>query len=69
MWDDRINRLRCDTCGKFIILEAAKSFVFVPESDVTYEENLIQCVSCTNRLGPIIPKQSVNLNVCCGSYE
>jgi hypothetical protein len=65
-WDDRINRTRCDTCGKFMVQSPGCSFVFVPDSDLTYEENLIQCNNCTSKHGLILPSQSVNPKYCCG---
>jgi hypothetical protein len=68
-YDHVAKRLRCDTCGRFIAYqEPGSSWVFVPSSDITYEENKDQCKRCTDKHGPPLPKQNVQLHSCSGIY-
>ncbi len=70
MFDYKSNRVRCDTCGRFMIgREPGSSWVFVPGSDVSYEEDKEQCKKCTLKFGALCPSQSVRLDICCGIYK
>lgn len=69
MFDYKLNRLRCDTCGKFMIQVPGSSGCFVPSSDISYEEHIDQCKSCTDKYGVPIPFQTVNRNICCWVHE
>lgn len=71
MYDDKVNRVRCDTCGKFMrYQESGSSYVFVPCSDApTYEEISDQCKKCTDKYGVIIPRQNVVTHLCNGVYK
>ena len=69
MYDEKVGRLRCEGCGKFMKHQVkGSSWCFVPDSDVSFEENKEYCVACTKKYGPPIPEQSVNIDVCCGIY-
>lgn len=69
MYDDKLNRVRCDTCGKFMqYMQKGSSWAFVPSSDISYEENIEQCAKCTKKYGRPIPFQNVRLDRCCGVY-
>lgn len=59
-----VYHLRCDTCGKFMKDGPGTSGCFVPSSDVSYEENILQCKKCTEKYGKPVPMQNVNLDVC-----
>ena len=61
-----MNGLQCDKCGKFMTQLDGSSWVFVPDSEVSYEENKTRCVSCTQKYGVPIPNQNVNWEVCTG---
>lgn len=55
--------IKCTNCGKFIKytdLEKCKRS-FVPNSDVSYEEDLTHCIKCTIELGKPVPRQTVNM--------
>lgn len=47
--------VRCNCCGKFIkyddISTGLASMVFIPDSDVSYEELLFHCRICTKTHG------------------
>ena len=60
----KIKRLRCGTCGEFMKADSGSSRLFVPDSDFSYGENIIQCKLCPDKYGLPIPTQSVNLLVC-----
>lgn len=65
--------LLCDTCGKITSFKEMKkggggSWKFVPESDVSTEEDLFRCKKCTDRMGKPIPYQMVKEDLCCGVY-
>lgn len=70
MFDDKANRVRCDTCGKFMKWqEPGSSWMFVPSSDApSYEENAEQCKRCTEKHGPLVPMQNVAIEKCSGVY-
>ena len=59
------NLPNCDRCGHFLNPKTkGTSSFFVPDSDVSYEENIFRCVKCTEKYGAAIGSQSVNLSVC-----
>jgi hypothetical protein len=59
-FDDLTNRVRCDTCGRFMrYREPGSSAVFVPDSAMSYEENREQCAACTKKYGKLMPNQNV----------
>lgn len=65
--------LTCDTCGKITSFEETSeggggSWKFVPESDVSYEEDAFRCKKCTEKLGKIMPYQNVVESICCGVH-
>lgn len=66
--------IKCDCCGRFISykqleLDGGASSAFVPDSDVSYEENIFRCKSCTETKGMATPYQSgMNHDVCCRTY-
>ena len=65
--------LICDTCGKITSFKdmsegGAGSWKFVPESDVSTEEESFRCKKCTESLGKITPYQRVVESICCGVY-
>lgn len=65
--------LRCDTCGKITSFKEMKknggaSWVFVPGSDVSIEENYFRCKICTDNLGKLEPSQNVVNELCSGIY-
>jgi len=64
MWEEKLNRLRCDTCGRFFSEGPGTSGLFIPESALTSEECILQCKACTDILGNPVPKQSVDINCC-----
>lgn len=62
---------QCCTCGKFFPYEQMQkgggaSWVFVPDSYMTSEEERWQCKSCTDTRGPILPSQNVVISMCSG---
>ena len=65
-YDYNVERLRCDSCGRFMKEEIGSSWKFVPCSDVSYEENVIQCKLCTEKYGVPEPSQRVVRELCCG---
>jgi ribosomal protein S14 len=68
-YDDTAERMRCDTCGRFFhYQEPGSSWVFVPDSGISYEENKDQCKKCTEKHGLPFPAQSVRLDMCRGVY-
>ena len=42
------------------------SWVFVPDSDLSYEELGFRCPSCTVKYGALQPEQSVVVELCSG---
>ena len=53
----------CDTCGQFIPyshlqMGGGGSNCFVPDSDVSQEENVFRCRPCTEKHGAPLPNQS-----------
>lgn len=67
MFDENSHRLKCDVCGKYMkYQEPGSAWAFVPESDISREEDIEQCKKCTDKWGVPIPFQSVNLEVCTG---
>lgn len=60
-------QIRCCTCGQFMVPRTlGASWVFVPSSDVSYEEDRWQCAKCTKLHGPIEPNQAVRVEMCSG---
>lgn len=58
---------KCDSCGRFFSYnQPGSSWVFVPDSDISYEENKVRCRECTERHGRPIPLQTVNIDICSG---
>ena len=41
--------MRCDCCGKFISRDQVGQHDFVPDSDVSWESEFIQCKDCLFR--------------------
>ncbi len=69
MFDEKAERMRCNTCGRFMeYQEPGSSWVFVPGSDISWEEDKDQCKKCTDKYGPLLPSQSVVIHICCGVY-
>lgn len=65
MYNTKLNRMRCDGCGRFMkYQEKGTSICTIPASDITFEEIVDYCKACTKKYGAPLPKQSVNLNVC-----
>jgi len=63
----KADRIYCDGCGRFMNPnQPGSSWAHVPASDISYEENIEYCPTCTKRHGRPIPMQSVNLDVCTG---
>ena len=60
---------KCTTCGKFMKLEEGCSWVFVPDSEFTYEEMGVQCKKCTKKFGLINSRQAVNQLYCSGMFK
>ena len=61
----------CQRCGRFLSYKemhkgGGASWVFVPDSDVSYEEDRWQCRRCTEKYGPDWPLQRVVEEKCCG---
>lgn len=57
----------CDCCGRFVsTLTPGTSWKFVPESDVSYEEDAARCKPCTDKWGPPQPVQRVRVEMCSG---
>ncbi len=66
-YDEKVNRTRCDNCGCFMkYSEKWSSWVFVPDSSMSYEEVREQCRKCTDKYGPLLPNQNVVVNLCSG---
>lgn len=63
------NNLKCDSCGRFvsynnIYIKNKGSYLFVPDSDVSYEEEIHRCETCTNKYGkPVSNQAGVFINV------
>lgn len=58
---------RCCACGKFFQHgQPGSSWVFVPDSYLTREEDRVQCRRCTEKLGALTPNQSVRVDKCSG---
>lgn len=53
--------IKCDCCGKFIsqteLSDPKSSYLFVPDSDVSYEEQRYRCVMCTSVYGEPVSSQ------------
>lgn len=53
--------IKCDNCGKFIPYDDIKnkktSYLFIPSSQVSYEEEYHRCKKCTKLHGKPISKQ------------
>lgn len=66
--------IKCDCCGKFIPYSQLQdgggaSHAFVPDSDVSYEEDKYRCNKCTEKHGICHPSQSgMNWDVCCRTF-
>lgn len=58
---------RCCSCGKFFQHgQHGSSWVFVPDSYLSYEEDRVRCRACTEMLGPLTPNQNVRVDKCSG---
>ena len=62
----KIHQIKCCSCGKFMTPEPGSSWVFIPDSYLSYEEDRWQCKKCTEEFGPITPTQSIREDMCCG---
>lgn len=70
MFDYRVKRIRCDNCGRFMVYrESGSSWVFVPDSAMSYEENAEQCKKCTDKDGALLSSQNVVDHLCSGVYQ
>lgn len=58
--------IKCCSCGRFMTPGPGSSWVFVPDSYLSYEENFWQCTPCTEKHGPIAPQQNVVVEMCSG---
>lgn len=62
---------KCAECVRFFKRRemdegGGASWVFVPDSDLTYEENYWVCAACTRNGKVAMPRQCVSLVYCCG---
>jgi hypothetical protein len=55
---------QCDKCGKFAKMEPGASQLWVPDSDVSYEEFGFRCKECTRLYGKPHASQMVNDDIC-----
>ena len=55
--------IKCNSCKRFIkysdILNGLCASLFIPDSDVSYEEDLIHCKICTEKYGEPISHQQI----------
>lgn len=52
---------KCDSCGKFMSPGIpGSSYLFVPGSSISYEEDKTRCVLCTSIYGAPIAQQNVS---------
>lgn len=56
--------IKCDSCGRFVSFKELQksggaSWVFVPYTDISMEENIIRCKVCTELYGKPFSRQSV----------
>lgn len=59
--------IRCCSCGQFMQhRQPGSSWVFVPDSYVSYEEDRVQCAKCTEIHGRLAPNQNVRVEMCSG---
>lgn len=63
--------IKCDRCGRFISHVELKeggggSCAFIPDSEVSYEEIIYRCNSCTKTHGKVRPHQFSNIE--CNSW-
>lgn len=65
-YDFHSNSLRCDRCGRYMRREPGTSWLFVPFSDMSREEQEDRCISCTAKYGKPMPHQHVVEHLCCG---
>lgn len=57
--------MRCDCCGKFFKNNAlGSSHIFVPDSEVSYEELADRCPTCTHKHGRLRANQVVDDRLC-----
>ena len=57
----------CCSCGRFFQHgQVGSSWVFVPDSYLTREEDRVQCRACTERYGGLTPNQNVRADKCSG---
>lgn len=62
---------KCECCGRFIkhselCRGGGASWVFVPSTHMTHEEDRYRCKECTKTHGKITPIQTVREDMCCG---
>lgn len=56
---------KCDWCGRFVSLtQKGVSRYFVPDSELTNEDNGIRCIICTQKHGEIPPSQGCVQKYC-----
>jgi hypothetical protein len=55
----------CDRCGRFLSpsVKGVSSY-FVPDSEVTYEDDGYRCAKCTEEFGEIPPSQGCVQKYC-----
>lgn len=69
-YDIKAGVVRCDTCGRFMkFKESGSSWLFVPDSEVSYEELIDRCAVCTSKIGKPMPSQYVVERLCCGIVQ
>jgi rubredoxin len=58
---------RCDRCGRFYRWrEPGSSWVFVPDTPFTHEEDIDWCAKCTAKHGRPMSRQNVDSRKCSG---
>ena len=60
--------IKCDRCGRFISYKeleqgGGSSQCFIPDSEISYEEDGYRCKKCTNLYGKIRPSQFGNIEM------
>lgn len=58
---------RCELCGRFMPFnQPGSSWVYVPDSYMSYEEIFDRCRRCTEKHGPCRSQQNVRQEMCTG---